>query len=51
MFLPNDRGRRSRASGASIGLAERIYRGEEGRVRRTAQIVLVGKGPRSKAAT
>ena len=34
-----------RASGAGIGLAESIYLGEEGRVRRTEQIVLVGQVP------
>jgi hypothetical protein len=45
MRLPNGRGRRLRASGASIGLAESIYLGEEGRVRRTEQIVLVGQVP------
>src|SRR4030081_2398874 len=36
---------RPRPSGAGIGLAESIYLGEEGRVRRTEQIVLVGQVP------
>ena len=31
--------------GAGIGLAESIYLGEEGRQRRTEQIVLVGQVP------
>jgi len=46
MRLPSGRGWRLRASGAGIGLAESIYLGEEGRVRRTEQIVLVGHVPR-----
>ena len=45
MRLPSGRGWRLRASGAGIGLAESIYLGEEGRVRRTEQIVLVGQVP------
>ena len=46
MRLPSGRGWRLRASDAGIGLAESIYLGEEGRVRRTEQIVLVGHVPR-----
>jgi uncharacterized heparinase superfamily protein len=46
MRLPSGRGWRLRASGAGIGLAESVYLGEEGRVRRTEQIVLVGQVPR-----
>ncbi len=45
MRLPSGRGWRLRATGAGIGLAESIYLGEEGRVRRTEQIVLVGQAP------
>ena len=45
MRLPSGRGWRLRAAGAGIGLAESIYLGEEGRVRRTEQIVLVGQVP------
>lgn len=45
MRLPSGRGWRLRASNAGIGLAESIYLGEEGRVRRTEQIVLVGQVP------
>ncbi|MBL6615597.1 MAG: heparinase II/III family protein [Reyranella sp.] len=45
MRLPSGRGWRLRASGAGLGLAESIYLGEEGRVRRTEQIVLVGQVP------
>ena len=45
MRLPSGRGWRLRASGAGIGLAESIYLGKEGRVRRTEQIVLVGQVP------
>src|SRR5580765_4577065 len=45
MRLPSGRGWRLRASAAGIGLAESIYLGEEGRVRRTEQIVLVGQVP------
>lgn len=45
MRLPSGRGWKLRASGAGIGLAESIYLGEEGRVRRTEQIVLVGQVP------
>jgi len=45
MRLPSGRGWRLRASGAGIGLAESIYLGEDGRVRRTEQIVLVGQVP------
>jgi len=45
MRLPSGRGWRMRASGAGVGLAESIYLGEEGRVRRTEQIVLVGQVP------
>jgi uncharacterized heparinase superfamily protein len=43
--LPSGRGWRLRASGAGLGLAESIYLGEEGRQRRTEQIVLVGQVP------
>jgi uncharacterized heparinase superfamily protein len=45
MRLPSGRGWRLRASGAGVGLAESIYLGEEGRQRRTEQIVLVGQIP------
>jgi len=45
MRLPSGRGWRLRASGVGIGLAESIYLGEEGRQRRTEQIVLVGQIP------
>jgi len=45
MRLPSGRGWRLRASGAGIGLAESIYLGEDGRQRRTEQIVLVGQIP------
>jgi uncharacterized heparinase superfamily protein len=45
MRLPSGRGWRLRANGAGIGLAESIYLGEEGRMRRTEQIVLVGQVP------
>jgi len=45
MRLPSGRGWRLRATGAGIGLAESIYLGEAGRVRRTEQIVLVGQVP------
>lgn len=45
MRLQSGRGWRLRASGAGIGLAESIYLGEEGRLRRTEQIVLVGQVP------
>ena len=45
MRLPSGRGWRLRAVGAGIGLAESIYLGEEGRQRRTEQIVLVGQMP------
>ncbi len=45
MRLPSGRGWRLRATGAGIGLAESIYLGEEGRQRRTEQIVLVGRVP------
>lgn len=45
MRLPSGRGWRLRASGAGVGLAESIYLGEEGRQRRTEQIVLVGQVP------
>ncbi|MFO1162355.1 MAG: heparinase II/III family protein [Reyranellaceae bacterium] len=45
MRLPSGRGWRLRASGAGMGLAESIYLGEIGRVRRTEQIVLVGQVP------
>lgn len=50
MRLPSGRGWRLRASGAGIGLAESIYLGEEGRQRRTEQIVLVGHVPAEGAA-
>jgi uncharacterized heparinase superfamily protein len=50
MRLPSGRGWRLRASGAGIGLAESIYLGEEGRQRRTEQIVLVGQVPVEGAA-
>jgi uncharacterized heparinase superfamily protein len=50
MRLPSGRGWRLRASGAGIGLAESIYLGEDGRVRRTEQIVLVGQVPPEGAA-
>ena len=50
MRLPSGRGWRLRASGAGIGLAESIYLGEDGRVRRTEQIVLVGQVPAEGAA-
>ena len=50
MRLPSGRGWRLRASGAGIGLAESIYLGEEGRLRRTEQIVLVGQVPAEGAA-
>jgi len=43
--LPSGRGWRFRASGAGLGLAESIYLGEEGRQRRTEQVVLVGQVP------
>jgi uncharacterized heparinase superfamily protein len=45
MRLPSGRGWRLRAAGAGLGLAESIYLGEEGRQRRTEQIVLVGQVP------
>ncbi|MBS0547468.1 MAG: heparinase II/III family protein [Proteobacteria bacterium] len=45
MRLPSGRGWKLRASGAGIGLAESIYLGEDGRQRRTEQIVLVGQVP------
>jgi len=45
MRLPSGRGWRLRATGAGVGLAESIYLGEEGRQRRTEQIVLVGQIP------
>ena len=45
MRLPSGRGWRLRASGAGVGLAESIYLGEDGRHRRTEQIVLVGQIP------
>ncbi|MFO1085167.1 MAG: heparinase II/III family protein [Reyranellaceae bacterium] len=45
MRLPSGRAWRLRASGAGMGLAESIYLGEIGRVRRTEQIVLVGQVP------
>jgi len=45
MRLPSGRGWRLRASGAGVGLAESIYLGEDGRHRRTEQIVLVGQVP------
>ena len=50
MRLPSGRGWRLRAAGAGIGLAESIYLGEEGRQRRTEQIVLVGQVPVEGAA-
>ena len=50
MRLPSGRGWRLRACGAGIGLAESIYLGEEGRQRRTEQIVLVGQVPAEGAA-
>ncbi|WP_428669316.1 heparinase II/III family protein [Reyranella sp.] len=50
MRLPSGRGWRLRASGAGIGLAESIYLGEDGRLRRTEQIVLVGQVPSEGAA-
>jgi len=50
MRLPSGRGWRLRASGAGIGLAESIYLGEDGRQRRTEQIVLVGQIPAEGAA-
>jgi uncharacterized heparinase superfamily protein len=50
MRLPSGRGWRLRALGAGIGLAESIYLGEEGRQRRTEQIVLVGQIPIEGAA-
>jgi len=50
MRLPSGRGWRLRASGAGIGLAESIYLGEDGRLRRTEQIVLVGQVPPEGAA-
>ena len=50
MRLPSGRGWRLRASGVGIGLAESIYLGEEGRQRRTEQIVLVGQIPIEGAA-
>jgi uncharacterized heparinase superfamily protein len=50
MRLPSGRGWRLRASGAGVGLAESIYLGEEGRLRRTEQIVLVGQVPLEGAA-
>jgi uncharacterized heparinase superfamily protein len=45
MRLPSGRGWRLRASGAGLGLVESIYLGEEGRLRRTEQIVLAGQVP------
>jgi uncharacterized heparinase superfamily protein len=45
MRLPSGRGWRLRASRAGVGLAESIYLGEDGRHRRTEQIVLVGQIP------
>ncbi|MGD9881786.1 MAG: heparinase II/III family protein, partial [Reyranella sp.] len=45
MRLPSGRAWRLRASGAGMGLAESIYLGEVGRVRRTEQVVLVGQEP------
>lgn len=45
MRLPSGRAWRLRASGAGMGLAESIYLGEIGRVRRSEQIVLVGQVP------
>jgi len=50
MRLPSGRGWRLRASGAGVGLAESIYLGEDGRHRRTEQIVLVGQVPAEGAA-
>jgi len=50
MRLPSGRGWRLRASGAGVGLAESIYLGEDGRQRRTEQIVLVGQIPAEGAA-
>lgn len=50
MRLPSGRGWRLRAAGAGVGLAESIYLGEEGRQRRTEQIVLVGQVPVEGAA-
>jgi uncharacterized heparinase superfamily protein len=50
MRLPSGRGWRLRAAGVGIGLAESIYLGEEGRQRRTEQIVLVGQIPIEGAA-
>jgi uncharacterized heparinase superfamily protein len=50
MRLPSGRGWRLRASGAGVGLAESIYLGENGRHRRTEQIVLVGQIPAEGAA-
>jgi uncharacterized heparinase superfamily protein len=50
MRLPSGRGWRLRASGAGVGLAESIYLGEDGRQRRTEQIVLVGQVPAEGAA-
>ena len=50
MRLPSGRGWRLRASGAGIGLAESIYLGEEGRLRRTEHIVLVGQVPAEGAS-
>lgn len=50
MRLPSGRGWRLRASGAGVGLAESIYLGEDGRHRRTEQIVLVGQIPLEGAA-
>jgi uncharacterized heparinase superfamily protein len=50
MRLPSGRGWRLRASGAGVGLAESIYLGEDGRHRRTEQIVLVGQIPAEGAA-
>jgi uncharacterized heparinase superfamily protein len=50
MRLPSGRGWRLRASGAGVGLAESIYLGEDGRHRRTEQIVLVGLIPAEGAA-
>lgn len=50
MRLPSGRGWRLRASGAGVGLAESIYLGEDGRQRRTEQIVLVGQVPPEGAA-
>lgn len=50
MRLPSGRGWRLRAAGAGVGLAESIYLGEDGRQRRTEQIVLVGQVPSEGAA-